>query len=729
MKSKNPRSQQRKASEQKQEPQHKPKQKRRKTPRKVEENLYKPQSYDKGKIKQIFLFSAIILALAFLVYSRAATYTLVHCDDNIFVLDYKDFNYELSNITKTFNQTLGTTYYRPLLASSFVIDANIGKQLAQANQNKEEESVFINAIGFVYNSILNISFLLHNPEFTKAAGNTLDGFANNLITGSTDPRVFHVTNLLIHLFSSLLVFLFLIRLDYPVFTSFFFSLLFTVHPVLTPAASWISGRNDSLITFFVLISFMFLISFLNLQKRRYDNKDYVKLGVYFIFHLFFFAGALFTKEIGGVLPVVAFAYILLYRKEKLFAPKNFILVAGWSLVVIIWYAMRYEATKGLNNPDTIGLDAFVKNYPTIAALLGKIILPIKMIALSNYEWFSITCGIIVILLALVAFVYLRGFDKSKALFGVTWFVIFLFPTLMVRIIYVDDFFDYAEHRAYLVMVGIIIIIAEILQKYKVDFRKPIPIAIGAVLLVFFTIKSYTYIPTFKDRFAFWGHMTEMYPWKSRGYYDLGKAYLVHGQLDTAEKLYMKGLERNPDNKNLYIDLASLYYQKPDFDKLYKSSQKALQIDPADPLANYFYAQALLQGEDKAKSLDYFERAAFSTNKYYNIAIEYGIACQRLGQYERSIRGFDLYLQHYPNDPKAIGYLGNSYAMLSQFDKAVDYWNRSIAIDPKFYEPYNHLVRYYLQSNQKQLARQVYQALRQNGGDLNDGLKQLYNAAF
>ncbi len=690
------------------------------------EKLYKPPVFDKKQIKQITLFSAVIVMLAFLVYSRAATYNLVHCDDNIFVLDYKAFNYHLDNVSETFDQTLGTTYYRPVLASTFVIDANIGKELSKTEYEEGGENILINVIGFVYNSILNISFILHNPDLSQ--GDVLDGFSDSMVSGPTDPRVFHVTNLLIHLFSSLLVFLFLIRLGYPVFTSFFFSLLFTVHPILTPAASWISGRNDSLITFMVLISFMFLISYLNLQKRKYEGKDYLKLCIFYVFHVFFFAMALFTKEIGGVMPLVVIAYIYLYRKEKLVTFKNFLLGAGWTVVVIIWYLMRQSATAGLDNPDTIGIDAFVKNYPTIAALLGKIFLPIKMIALSNFEWFSIVTGIIVILAGAAAFIFLKGFDKSKALFGVTWFVIFLFPTLMVRIVYVDDFFDYAEHRSYLIMVGVIIYIAEILQSYKVNFRKPVPIAIGAALLVFFTIKSYTYIPTFFNRFTFWTHMTEMYPWKSRGYYDLGKAYLVHGKLDSAETLYMKGLERNPENKNLYIDLASLYLQKPDYEKLYKSSKKALEIDPTDPLANYFYAHALLRKGEGEKGLDHFERAAFSTPKHFHIALEFAMTCQRANQHERALKAFDFYLQRDPNSYQALAGAGNSFATLGKFDEAEKYWKRSISIKPKYFEPYNNLVRMYIQTKRPGQAVQTYQLLKKHGGDLDEQTKKIYFSA-
>ena len=71
----------------------------------------------------------------------------------------------------------------------------------------------------------------------------------------------------------------------------------------------------------------------------------------------------------------------------------------------------------------------------------------------------------------------KSIDKNKVYFGFLWFLLLVFPTLLIRIIYVEDFFDYAEHRAYLVMIGLIIVILEILRANKVNFKKPIALSI------------------------------------------------------------------------------------------------------------------------------------------------------------------------------------------------------------------------------------------------------------
>ena len=163
---------------------------------------------------------------------------------------------------------------------------------------------------------------------------------------------------------------------------------------------------------------------------------------------------------------------------------------SWIAVVAFWFFMRTAAIANIKNPDTIGLDAFLKNYPTMAALTGKFFLPVKMIVLSTFESFSIISGVFLILLLTVLILSLKKIEKSKAIFGAMWFLLFLLPSLLIRIKDVGDFFDYAEHRAYLPLLGIIII--TIFGALNIDFRRPAHIALALIIIALFAFRSYSY---------------------------------------------------------------------------------------------------------------------------------------------------------------------------------------------------------------------------------------------
>ncbi|MBM2815727.1 MAG: hypothetical protein HW421_2489 [Ignavibacteria bacterium] len=621
-------------------------------------------------IMEISIYSIIIILTGYLFYQRANDFNLVYCDDNIFVIDYQRENADPENSFKiweekfwtkdnhiwtAFKRTIGTSYYRPILAISFMADYKMG-------QDK--------------------------------------------------PWVYHRTNVILHVIGSLLVFIFLFKLGYPRLVSFIFGMLFVLHPVLTPAACWISGRNDSLITVFILLCFISMISF-------YENKRPWVAGLFLILNFLAFALSLYTKEIAAMIAFVALFYVIFFRKEKIFAVKNFILAGGWFFIGLYWWGMRTKALTGIKNPDTIGFDALYKNFATVPAMIGKIFLPVKMIALSNFEVFSIVTGIIIFLALAAYIIFSKRCSRRKTLFGIMWFVIFLFPTLMVRIVYVDDFFDYAEHRAYLAMVGMFLVVIEILISYgiKFEWKKPLPIIVSFALIIVFFFRANAYVPSFEDRKTFWSHMTYMYPYKSRGYLDLGKAYYVEGKLDTAEMLYFKGIERNPDNFNLYIDLSAIYMRQNKFKKAEEYARYAVKLDPENHIANYNLGKSLLAMDKVVESIEPFEKAAIRNNKYPHWFIDMGVAYFRNNQFDKAVNAYQRALMLDPNF--LIGYtnLGAAYARMNDPKNAKIAWNNALSLDPKMYEIYHHIIRACIFEKNYDEAKQVTARLRANGGQL------------
>lgn len=614
---------------------------------------------DSHAIGKILLFSLVILAAGISVYISTISFDYVYCDDNRFILDNYTFNSDISNILTSFKKTLGTTLYRPILTISFIIDANIGGR---------------------------------------------------------NPTIYHTTNVIIHFIASLLVFYTLLKLGYSHMVSCLFSLFFTLHPILTPAVSWIPGRNDSLITVFILLSF---ISFINFTK---SNKWY-----HYILHVFFFAVSLFTKEIAVVFPLLCILFIWLYRREKLISNRNLFLILSWIVTTFAWFFMRLSATAQIENPDTIGFDAFTKNYQTIAALIGKIFLPVKMIVLSNFESFSIVSGIIVMILLAALIFSLKNIDKSKVLFGASWFLLFILPTLMLRILNVEDFFDYAEHRAYLPLLGIIVIIVEILRSLKINFKKPFPIAIGSIILIVFALRSYSYKSKFENRKTFWTHSVEVYPDKSRGYFDLGKVYFLRNEIDKAESLYKKGIELNPNNPNLYLDLSAVYLRKKKYETAEELANKALSLDSKNPIAIYYLGKSHLGKNQIKKALQALEKACERNSKFPQWFLDLGNVYYNVKQPEKAIRAYEKALELNPNFSVAYSNMGTAFAALNKFNEAESAWIKAISLNPKNYDSYLNLIKYYDFAQQYDKVKKYVIALKRNGGKLTPDIQQKLQA--
>jgi protein O-mannosyl-transferase len=89
--------------------------------------------------------------------------------------------------------------------------------------------------------------------------------------GGASPFIYHFTDIVIHLLASCLLFLFFKKLNYRKDLSFFFALIFAIHPVLSQAVGWIPGRNDTLLTVFILLAFIAFIDSLIIVDNLFTS--------------------------------------------------------------------------------------------------------------------------------------------------------------------------------------------------------------------------------------------------------------------------------------------------------------------------------------------------------------------------------------------------------------------------------------------------------------------------
>ncbi len=592
-------------------------------------------------------------------------------------------------------------FYRTLDYGLVYCDDNIFV-LDQQAYNQDPSNIknsFKKAIGATYyRPILDSSFIIDHQM------------------GKTDPHFYRRTNLAFHVMGSILLFFALMKFGYNRIPSFIMAMLFAVHPVISPSVSWISGRNDSMIAVFILLCFIFLINFM--------ESGGAKKFVFYILSMLAYLIALFTKETTALLPFVGIAYIFIYHREKIFSKEGISLVTGWFILGLIWYAARKGATDHINTPDTIGPDALIQNFPTIFAMFGKMILPVKMHALANFEQLTIITGVVVLLLLLASMFVLKDINKGRAWFGFIWFFVFLLPTLLIRIIYVGDFFDYAEHRAYLVFLGFIIVLFEIFRALKINIEKPVPIAIASVIFVIFAIRTYAYEPVFQNRTTYWQNAVDVYPYKSRGYLDLGKAYYVEGKLDVADSLYHKGIELNPDNFNLYIDLSAVYIRQKNWKKAEEYAKKALALQPDNHLANYNLGKTYLINKRYDEALVPLEKALKRGKPHAAWFADLGTVYMQKKMYDKAINILNIALKRNRNIPMAYLNLGAAYANKNQLTNAEAVWLQGIKVSNKMYPIYQNLVQLYWNLGQTEKIPPVIKALEANGGKLDPRIRRI-----
>ena len=81
-------------------------------------------------------------------------------------------------------------------------------------------------------------------------------FIVDSILGEQSYFIYHLTNFLIHLFASILIFLIVENLGYSLITSLTTALFFALNPIHINAVGWIAGRGDLFAAFFSVLSML-----------------------------------------------------------------------------------------------------------------------------------------------------------------------------------------------------------------------------------------------------------------------------------------------------------------------------------------------------------------------------------------------------------------------------------------------------------------------------------------
>ncbi len=141
---------------------------------------------------------------------------------------------------------------------------------------------------------------------------------------------FHLTNILVHAFNVILLFLLVFRIFGALGSAFASALLFSLFPTHFESVAWISGRTDLLALFFLLVSAHFFLSFL---KKGSSSRTLLSA-------LFFFL-ALLSKET-VILSFFIFACLFWFYGRRRGRREWLSFVLGFALVLLLFFSLRYR---------------------------------------------------------------------------------------------------------------------------------------------------------------------------------------------------------------------------------------------------------------------------------------------------------------------------------------------------------------------------------------------------
>ncbi|OGW26175.1 MAG: hypothetical protein A2X59_05165 [Nitrospirae bacterium GWC2_42_7] len=562
-------------------------------------------------------------------------------------------------------------------------------------------------------------------------------FALNYKINGLNVFGYHMVNLLIHLLSSLLVYI-LITLTfrtpylkgsgitgYSGYIALFTALFFVSHPVQTQAVTYIVQRFASLATMFYLISITAYI------RARVSDSGLGRYALYVV-SLVSAVLAMKTKEISFTLPVVICLYEYMFFQDKIRKRIVYLLPLILTMLIIPLTIMSINKPAG-NIIGDIGeaaramttmprLDYLFTQFSVIVRYIRLLFFPVNQNFDYDYPVYHsfLNSDVFMSFIFLSAifgaglYLYKKSRKKDPALrlisFGIFWF----FITLSVEssiIPIVDVIF---EHRIYLPSIGAFAAVTTgiFLIAVKTGSRKA-QTAVVAMLFLTTVVLSGTAFArnkVWKTEVSIWEDVVEKSPQKARGHNNLGNAYKLKGDIKKAIEQFEIAVKINPNFAKAYYNLGVSYWSNGMKEKALDNYRIALKLNP-----NYAEAHNNLGAAYKDKNLN--EEAIEEYEAALKIVPEYAEAHNNLGAAYRSKGLIDKAIEHYnealrikPYSPEVHNNLGAAYRDKGMKEKAVQEYEIAIRLRPDFMEAHYNLGYIYFEKKEMEMARKEFETV-------------------
>lgn len=431
------------------------------------------------------------------------------------------------------------------------------------------------------------AFIINNPEIHSINLATLFGpnlfnfssyyrpipalyFAIVYAVSGTNPFLYHVIQITLHIINTVLVF-YLLRNFFKTNLSFFLSLIFLVHPMQVESVSFIASSISVL--FFLLGISTLLLS----RPSHIDNKS-----LFFIFSLTLLA--LLTKETAILFIVIICLYRVLFHK-----PVKSVLIVLLSTIPVYFF-MRffighvYFSKENLAPISQVGLVERLQTIPQVIFYYIKtFFFPFTLSVEQHWVVTSVTINnfymplfvdiLFFVLLFSIGYKLISHHKKqfSIYIFFSVWFLLGL--AMHSQIIPLD--MTVADRWFYFPMVGILGIIGVVVQTYYNRKYFVVALCLGVIIITLLSIRSVIRNQDWRDPITLYSHDSKLQENFSIEN-NLGAELGTVGRYEDALMHIQKSITLFPYETN-YANLATTYVKLGQLDKAHDAFEKALSL--------------------------------------------------------------------------------------------------------------------------------------------------------
>ncbi|MGK0186981.1 MAG: hypothetical protein ACI9R3_002766 [Verrucomicrobiales bacterium] len=463
-----------------------------------------------------------------------------------------------------------------------------------------------------------------------------------------DPGGFHLTNLGLHLMSTVLCYLVAMRLTRSKLVGFFTAALFCLHPLQANVVGWVSARPALLGGFFFYSSMLMYLRFGDIQRGQPGRK------LYFFLTVFACACAVLSKTSNLMLPLLfGLTDWRFHRKgfdkDKVFKfgelvkhqlRDKWIFYAMSMAIIVVASPFRLMRRPAMSDQFNYG-NFFSGVFSHFGHYLEHVFYPLNSLPFyfpfpgAKIGWVHFGIGMLSFLIISGAVWTMRR-TRPQLIFGWIWFIVCLVPVAGIGHVRYSFTLDY---ELYVAMFGLFFCVASVAFRWGADSKGKTTgvFAVFALLIVACGFGSYVKVGSWKDNAAQIAQMRSHNDMAA----DFYEQYLVPGQgavgnlaevkeqtdklekaialknsgnTDEAIAAFLELREANADDPLLAHMLGQLYTEI-DTEKAGKFFEIACDLTDNND-ATYLYDAALfyLNQRDSEKASEFYRLANGASNK-------------------------------------------------------------------------------------------------------------------
>jgi tetratricopeptide (TPR) repeat protein len=524
-----------------------------------------------------------------------------------------------------------------------------------------------------------------------------------------NPGGYHLTNVLLHAATTVLLFLVLRRMmdtrsgnnagtaATPMDTlwpSAFVAAVFAIHPLRVESVAWVTERKDVLSGLFFVLT---LGAYVRYTRGPLSLARYLSV-------IFLFALGLLSKPSLVTLPflLLLLDYWPLGRTQttaarpfwKVWRPLVIEKIPLFGLSALLCIATlltqeNYMATVG-EFPLSTRLGYAAVSY---VVYLKQMFYPAGLVVLYHFPERGLPLSEIVLALALLAGISLGALALRRRrpylLVGWLWYLGMLVP--MIGLVHVGAAAR-ADRFTYLAQIGVYIMLAWAAKDFAISWQYGGRLLGAGALSVIVVLMACAWKQTtyWRNSDALWTHTLAFASGNPLAENNFGEALLNEDKVDEAIPHLQKALQLNPGYVEAHNNLGNALLRQGKLDEAISQFQTALKLDPGYADAYHDLGDAFFKQGNLDAAIAQFEKALQinpdDTDAHNNL----GNALLQKGKVDDAMAQFQTALQLKPGLPDAHNNLGNALLQQGNADEAITQFQTALQLKPRYAEAHYDL---------------------------------------